>query len=95
MAIFGLCLLLAVILFLIDKNHQWLRFWTFLRRSAVVMAVVALIAFASFYLYQRHQNAKVEALWTPVNESSITASTPQTAPSSAQAPAQASTAVQH
>jgi hypothetical protein len=60
--IFGLCLVLITILYLIDKNQKWRSAWSVLKVTALAIAVLSVLAgvgYGSYYLYERHREAKL------------------------------------
>lgn len=64
MEIFGLCLVLITVLYLIDKNQQWRSVWRIVKITALlsaILVVVFAIGYGSYYLYQRHREAKLAA----------------------------------
>jgi hypothetical protein len=53
--VFGLFLFLAMVLYLIDKNHGWPKFWRALKAFAIV-ALIAIFAGSGYsYWSNRHQ----------------------------------------
>jgi uncharacterized membrane protein YsdA (DUF1294 family) len=62
--IFGLSLVLITVLYLIDKNQQWRATWRTVKVAVLlsaILGVVAAIGYGSYYLYQRHREAKLAA----------------------------------
>lgn len=57
----GLFLLLAMVLYLIDKNRAWGKFWKSIKAFALVVLVVATVD-GAYLLYLRERSAKTQAV---------------------------------
>lgn len=66
MEFLGLAIVVSTVLYLIDKNGQWSRFWRITKRATVGLVAAAILAAAGFYFYQRHESAKAVAASTQV-----------------------------
>lgn len=51
-------ILLAVILYLVDKNQQWPAFWRFVRRGTATLVALAILTVIGFYSYEKYEAKK-------------------------------------
>ena len=63
MEVLGIALLLSVILYLIDKNAAWPKFWRFVKVSSATVVLLGILGGTGYYFYQRHEQRKLEAQW--------------------------------
>lgn len=61
MEVLGLALVICTILFLVDKNGQWNKFWHVVSIGGITIALLVTIFALSFYVYEKHEAAKIES----------------------------------
>ena len=69
MEVFGVAIFACFVLYLIDKNQQWQRFWKLMKWSAIV-GTSGCALYLGMLLYLNHRDAeKAKAVWQSVPES--------------------------